>query len=116
MPHPLLETDICECMHKGRVVLNSSTKDLLDVENSGVITIDDLSKATILGCMNNIAGIPMPCTKLLNIPQSITSQSLNVNGQKVVIAEFINQITTDKGSPLILQGEAKAKGFLELDE
>ena len=116
MPHPLLETDSVECAHKGKVLLQSSTKDLMCVENAGMISLQDLANATIVGCTNNIAGVPSPCTKLANIPNSIASTLLEIDNQKIVLAQAISQVITDKGSPLILQGEPKAKDIFELDE
>ena len=119
--NPLLESDGIECLHKGKVLLQSSTKDLMCVQDSngtdaGVINLQDLANATIIGCANNIAGIPNPCTKLASIPNSITSSLLEIDNQKIVLAQTISQVITDKGSPLILQGEPKAKDILELDE
>ena len=119
--NPLLETDKIECIHKGKVIFQSSTKDLMCVQDSsgtdaGVINLQDLANAVIIGCTNNIAGIPNPCTKLVSIPNSITSSLLEIDNQKIVLAQTISQVITDKGSPLILQGEPKAKDILELDE
>ena len=119
--NPLLETDKIECIHKGKVLLQSSTKDLMCVQDSngtdaGVISLQDLANAVIIGCTNNIAGIPNPCTKLVSIPNSITSSLLEIDNQKIVLAQTISQVITDKGSPLILQGQPKAKDILELDE
>ncbi|WP_231996525.1 hypothetical protein [Helicobacter cinaedi] len=119
--NPLLESDIIECIHKGKVIFQSSTKDLMCVQDSnnndaGLISLQDLANAVIIGCANNIAGIPNPCTKLANIPNSITSSLLEIDNQKIVLAQAISQVITDKGSPLILQGEPKAKDILELDE
>lgn len=115
MPHPLLETDSIECAHKGKVMFQSSTKDILCVEDVGMISLQDLANASIVGCTNNIVGVPSPCTKLANIPTSITSILLEVNNQKIVLAESISQVITDKGSPLILQGEPKAKDIFEVE-
>ena len=119
--NPLLETDKIECIHKGKVLLQSSTKDLMCVQDSnstdaGAISLQDLANAVIIGCTNNIAGIPNLCTKLVSIPNSITSSLLEIDNQKIVLAQTISQVITDKGSPLILQGEPKAKDILELDE
>ena len=114
--NPLLESDGVECAHKGKVLLQSSTKDLMCVENAGMISLQDLANATIVGCANNIAGIPSPCTKLVNIPNSIISTLLEIDNQKIILAQAISQVLTDKGSPLILQGEPKAKDIFEIDE
>ncbi|MGX2973085.1 hypothetical protein [Helicobacter sp. T3_23-1059] len=121
MPNPLLETDSVECAHKGKVLLQSSTKDIMCVQDSsnndaGMISLGDLANASIVGCTNNIAGVPSPCMKLVNIPTSICSTMLEINNQKIIIAQAISQVLTDKGSPLILQDEPKAKDIFELDE
>ena len=114
--NPLLESDSVECAHKGKVLFQSTTKDLMCVENAGMISLQDLANATIIGCTNNIAGFPSPCTKLVNIPNSIASTLLEIDNQKIVLVQAISQVLTDKGSPLILQGEPKAKDIFELDE
>ena len=119
--NPLLESDTLECAHKGKVLLQSSTKDIMCVQDSsnndaGMISLGDLANATIVGCTNNIAGVPSPCTKLVNIQNSICSTMLEINNQKIVLAQAISQVLTDKGSPLILQGQPKAKDIFELDE
>lgn len=36
--------------------------------------------------------------------------------KKVVLAECISQVLTDKDSPIFLQGEPKAKGILEIEQ
>ena len=121
MPNPLLESDNIECAHKGKILLQSSTKDIMCVQDSsnndaGMISLNDLANTTIVGCTNNIAGVPSPCTKLVNIPTSICSTLLEIDNQKIIIAQAIFQVLTDKGSPLILQGEPKAKDIFEIDE
>ena len=119
--NPLLESDSVECAHKGKVLLQSSTKDIMCVQDSsnndaGMISLNDLANATIVGYTNNIAGVPSPCTKLVNIPNSICSTLLEIDNQKIIIAQAISQVLTDKGSPLILQGQPKAKDIFEIDE
>lgn len=119
--NPLLETDKIECLHKGKVIFQSSTKDTMCVQDSnnndaGLVSLQDLANATIIGCANNIAGIPNPCTKLVSIPNSICSTLLEIDNQKIVLAQAISQVLTDKGVPLILQGEPKAKDIFEIDE
>ena len=105
IPNPLLESDCVECAHKGKILLQSSTKDIMCVQDSsgneaGMISLNDLANATIVGCTNNIAGVPSPCTKLVNIPTSICSTLLEIDNQKIIIAQAIFQVLTDKGSPL----------------
>ena len=55
--NPLLESDSVECTHKGKVLLQSNTKDLMCVQDSnnndaGMISLQDLANATIVGCAN----------------------------------------------------------------
>ena len=49
------------------------------------------------------------------LPESITSTLLEVNKEKIVLTEYINQVLTDKGSPLSLQESPKAKGLFEIE-
>ena len=42
MLHPLLESDKLECIHKGKVLLQSSISNLLSINNAGAITLQDL--------------------------------------------------------------------------
>lgn len=117
MPIPLLESDKLECIHKGKVLLKSSIGNLLSINNAGAITLQDLSQANIIGCQNQILGVPAPCTKLIiSTPESITSTLLEVNKEKIVLTEYINQVLTDKGSPLSLQESPKAKGLFEIEQ
>ncbi|WP_290880801.1 hypothetical protein [Helicobacter sp.] len=115
MPHPLLESDICECSHKGKVIFSSSHQNFLLVKEAGILTINDLSKASIIGCTNPIIK-GGPCSKLVSIPDFITTNLLIVENEKAVLAECISQVLTDKGSPILLQGEPKAKGILEIEQ
>ena len=114
MPHPLLETDTLQCAHQGRITLTSSTKGLFSINNAGVISLDDLSKASI-SCPNPITN-GGPCSKIANIPQSVSSKMLEIDSQKIVLCENISLVTTDKGVPLKLSGEPQAKGYFEIDE
>ena len=117
MPIPLLESDKLECIHKGKVLLQSSISNLLSINNAGAITLQDLAQVKILGCQNQILGVYAPCTKLIiSIPESITSTLLEVNKEKIVLTEYINQVLTDKGSPLFLQESPKAKGLCEIEQ
>ena len=114
MPHPLLETDTLQCAHQGKITLTSSTKGLFSINNAGVISLDDLSKASI-SCPNPITN-GGPCSKIANIPQSVSSKMLEIDSQKIVLCENISLVTTDKGVPLKLSGEPQAKGYFEIDE
>ncbi|RDU60403.1 hypothetical protein CQA53_10880, partial [Helicobacter didelphidarum] len=60
--NPLLESDILICPHNGIINLKSNNGSLLEIEGVGVITQSDLLNASIIGCTNNIAGVPTPCS------------------------------------------------------
>ncbi|MFC3848204.1 hypothetical protein ACFOPX_06675 [Helicobacter baculiformis] len=83
----------------------SSTKELFSVNDAGCIGLKDLVQVSIVGCTNNIAGFPTPCTKLANIPPTIATDLLEIDNQKIVMAENISLVITDKNFPLILKGE-----------
>lgn len=105
MTNPILETDILTCPHSGVVQLQSSIKDFLKMEDIGVITQSDLLNAPIVGCVNNIAGIPSPCTCVANIPPNAVSSLLVVNNSGAILQNQAQTILTDKGFPLVLQSK-----------
>ncbi|WP_245945928.1 hypothetical protein [Helicobacter didelphidarum] len=114
--HPLLESDSLECPHKGKVILQSSNKELFEVNNDGLIVESDLLNASIIGCSNTIAGFPTPCSCIATIPKPCISTLLEIEGEGVILIDNISLILTDKGFPLMLNGEAKAKDVFEIDE
>jgi len=57
--NPLLESDMITCIHNGIVELKSSNSGIFEVNDMSVITQKDLLNAKILGCANNIAGVPV---------------------------------------------------------
>ena len=75
----------------------------MDIAGESVITESDLKNAVISGCSHNIAGIPKPCTKIVQIPPNALSELLEVNGEKVVLEDNVTMIMTDNGVPLQLQ-------------
>lgn len=111
---PLLENDKLVCAHQGVVQLKSDKgKDLL-VDDNGVITESDLMNSPISGCSHNILGVPKPCTKIVQIPPNALSETLEVNGEGVVLEDMVSMIMTDNGVPLQLQGSQEKS--LELDK
>lgn len=101
---PLLANDKLFCSHNGQVQLQSNMGKNLEVKGAAVITKSDLMSAPISGCSNNIAGVPQPCTSIPMVPDNVLSQSLSVGGEGVVLADMVSMIMTDKGVPLMLQG------------
>ena len=106
---PLLENDKLVCAHQGIVQLKSDKgKDLL-VDDNGV-----MMNSPISGCSHNILGVPKPCTKIVQIPPNALSETLEVNGERVVLEDMVSMIMTDNGVPLQLQGSQEKS--LELDK
>lgn len=102
--YPLLENDKLFCSHNGQVQLKSNMGKNLAVKGVAVITKTDLLSSSISGCTNNIAGVPQPCMLIPMVPDNVLSQSLSVGGEGVVLADMVSTIMTDKGVPLMLQG------------
>ena len=100
---PLLSSDKLVCSHHGVVQLQSIKGKELEISGGGVITESDLKNAVIVGCSHNIAGIPKPCTKIMQIPPNALSELIEVNGEKVVLEDNVTMILTDNGVPLQLQ-------------
>lgn len=115
--NPLLESDAIECAHKGKIVAFSSNK-LLEIDGSCALTKQDLLNAKIIGCTHQIAGFLKPCQAITIIPESALSTMLEIEGDKVILAQRITQIFTDNGAPLQFAkgAEPKAKDIFELDE
>ena len=99
----LLSSDKLVCAQQGVVQLKSVKGKELDIAGESVITESDLKNAVISGCSHNIAGIPKPCTKIVQIPPNALSELLEVNGEKVVLEDNVTMIMTDNGVPLQLQ-------------
>ncbi|RDU58695.1 hypothetical protein CQA44_12295, partial [Helicobacter sp. MIT 14-3879] len=69
--HPLLEDDEIKCPHNGIVKLKSKLGKSIKSNNIPIILESDLLYSSIIGCSNNIAGIPSPCTQVaLILPSS----------------------------------------------
>jgi len=104
--NPLLESDMITCIHNGIVQLKSHNGALFEIEGVAVITQRDLLNAKIIGCANNIAGVPSPCSMVAMIPLSAVSCMLEINNDGVIFRSQVSTILTDKGFPLILQNKS----------
>lgn len=102
---PLLASDKLVCSHNGVVQVQSDKGKELELSGAGVITESDLKNAVISGCSHNIAGIPKPCTKIVQIPPTALSELIEVNGEKVVLEDNLSMIMTDNQVPIQLQGQ-----------
>ena len=64
MLHPILEDNEMKCSHGGVVQLQSNKGKSITDKNIPFILETDLLNSPIIGCTNNIAGIPSPCSQV----------------------------------------------------
>ncbi len=70
--HPILEDNELKCPHNGVVKLKSNKGKNFKSNNIPMILESDLINSSIVGCTNNIAGVPTPCTLVsLILPTSM---------------------------------------------
>ena len=62
MLHPVLEDNELKCPHNGVVKLKSNKGKSFKSKGISMILESDLLNASIIGCTNNILGVPTPCT------------------------------------------------------
>ncbi|TLD94263.1 hypothetical protein LS80_010265 [Helicobacter trogontum] len=61
MLHPILEDDEIKCPHNGVVKLKSNKGKPFTSKGIPLVLESDLLHSSIIGCTNNIAGVPTPC-------------------------------------------------------
>ena len=61
--HPILEDNEIKCPHNGIVKLKSIKGKNFKSNNISMILESDLLNSPIIGCANNILGVPNPCTQ-----------------------------------------------------
>ncbi len=110
---PLLENDKVICAHNGIVQLKSDKGSDLIINGNPAITKSDLINASISGCTHNIAGVPKPCTKIMQIPDNALSTLIETGGEKVVLEDMLSMIMTDNGVSLQLQGNQEKPLILD---
>ena len=64
MLHPILEDDEIKCPHNGVVKLKSNKGKPFTSKGIPLVLESDLLHSSIIGCTNNIAGVPTPCTSV----------------------------------------------------
>ena len=64
MLHPILEDDEIKCPHNGVVKLKSNKGKPFKSKGIPMVLESDLLHSSIIGCTNNIAGVPTPCTSV----------------------------------------------------
>ena len=64
MLHPILEDNEIKCPHNGVVKLKSNKGKPFTSKGIPLVLESDLLHSSIIGCTNNIAGVPTPCTQV----------------------------------------------------
>ena len=101
MLHPILEDNEIKCPHNGVVKLKSNKGKSFTSKGIPMVLESDLLNAPIIGCTNNIAGIPTPCTSVSVILPS--SRGLKkFNDDYPIMQDLVSSgVMSDKGYPLI---------------
>lgn len=111
---PLSTNDVVICPHNGKVILKSNKGKSLMTNNSvKTITQKDLLNSPIIGCTRTIAGVSVPCSKVVSV-KSI-SNLLNINDDNIVLCEKLGLSLSDKGFTLSLQNEPFLKNKISIE-
>ncbi|EAJ8917560.1 hypothetical protein BVZ09_08925, partial [Campylobacter jejuni] len=93
--HALLENQNLECIHGGKVILKSNKGKTFKDNNIPIILESDLLNSSIVACPNTIAGVSVPCAKVVNVKGSLSQKK--VNNEFAILQELISACKTDKG-------------------
>ncbi|EOH5136829.1 glycoside hydrolase family protein [Campylobacter coli] len=96
--HALLENQNLECIHGGKVILKSNKGKSFKSDGIPIMLESDLLNSSIVACPNTIAGVSVPCTKVVDIKGSLSQKK--VNGEYAILQELISACKTDKGFAL----------------
>ncbi|EAL8159134.1 lysozyme [Campylobacter coli] len=96
--HALLENQNLECIHGGKVILKSNKGKSFKSDGIPIMLESDLLNSSIVACPNTIAGVSVPCTKVVNVKGSLSQKK--VNNEYVILQELISACKTDKGFAL----------------
>ncbi|AJD01823.1 hypothetical protein [Campylobacter lari] len=96
--HALLENQNLECIHGGKVILQSNKGKTFKDGGVPIMLESDLLNSSISGCPNTIGKVSYPCTKVVDVKGSLSQKK--VNNEYVILQELISACVTDKGYPL----------------
>ncbi|HDZ4273891.1 TPA: hypothetical protein RTB45_001851 [Campylobacter jejuni] len=96
--HALLENQNLECIHGGKVILKSNKGKTFKDDGVPIMLESDLLNSSIVACPNTIAGVSVPCTKVVNVKGSLSQKK--VNNEFAILQELISACKTDKGFAL----------------
>ncbi|EAH4572093.1 hypothetical protein D5V19_07485 [Campylobacter lari] len=96
--HALLENQNLECIHGGKVILQSNKGKTFKDSGVPIMLESDLLNSSISGCPNTIGKVSYPCTKVVDVKGSLSQKK--VNNEYAILQELISACVTDKGFPL----------------
>ena len=100
MLHPILEDNEIKCPHNGVVRLKANKGKTFTSKGIPLVLESDLLNSQILGCTNNIAGVPTPCTSVAVILPSARGLK-KFNDDYPIMQDLVaSGCLTDKGFPL----------------
>ena len=99
--HPILEDNELKCPHNGVVKLKSNKGKPFKSKGIPMILESDLINSSIVGCTNNIAGVPTPCTMVATILPNARGLK-KFNDDYPIMQDLVSSgVMSDKGFPLI---------------
>ncbi|WP_104717767.1 T6SS effector amidase Tae4 family protein, partial [Helicobacter trogontum] len=100
MLHPILEDDEIKCPHNGVVKLKSNKGKNFKSKDIPMILESDLLNSFIIGCTNNIAGVPTPCTMVATILPNARGLK-KFNDDYPIMQDLVSgNVFSDKGFPI----------------
>ena len=99
--HPILEDNELKCPHNGVVKLKSNKGKSFKSKGIPMILESDLINSSIVGCTNNIAGVPTPCTMVATILPNVRGLK-KFNDDYPIMQDLVSSgVMSDKGFPII---------------
>ncbi|WP_289769610.1 hypothetical protein [Helicobacter bilis] len=99
--HPILEDNELKCPHNGVVKLKSNKGKSFKSKGIPMILESDLINSSIVGCTNNIAGVPTPCTMVATILPNARALK-KYNDDYPIMQDLVSgNVFSDKGFSLI---------------
>ena len=98
--HPILEDNEIKCPHNGVVQLKSNKGKSFKSKGIPMILESDLLYSQIIGCTNNIAGVPTPCTMVATILPNARGLK-KFNDDYPIMQDLVSgNVFSDKGFPI----------------
>ncbi|QBL11580.1 hypothetical protein [Campylobacter helveticus] len=96
--YAVLEDDVIRCPHGGKVILKSNKGKSFKSNGVPLILESDYLNSKIQGCSHTIAGVSVPCTRVVNVKGSLSQKK--VNDEFVILQELVSNSITNQGFAL----------------